>query len=320
MSAKLLSKLPALPHGAVYIKFGNEAKRNALGRQELELLRNQLTTALTPKGGAEPLLLPGTRERNQPIWLRDLGAWRKATEGIPRVLVLRSEGPVFCSGHNLAELQTQSSEERKGVFNLCANVMRLIRLSPAPVVCPVQGLATAAGFQLAMATDFPIALADTPFCLPGMKIGLPCTSPATAVSRRVPPSLAYRMFAMGDIVRADELCGAVDVVRVPENADQGRKALEDRVVQVVKRLAVETAPMAQASGKWSFWLQHHYGSQVDHKESQDVLHDATQWAGTVMHSGLATEDAREGVKAFLSKRAPVWPSQQPADLKSSGEG
>ena len=119
------------------------------------------------------------------------------------------------------------------------------------------GLATAAGFQLAMCTDYPISLADTKFQLPGMTIGLPCTSPATAVSRRVPPAVAYRMFMTGEPLRADQLHGAVDVVPVPEHAestDTAKAAFEKRVGDVVQRL-VSLPAQPQAFGKWAYWAQ-----------------------------------------------------------------
>lgn len=61
------------------------------------------------------------------------------------MIVLRSSGPVFCAGHGLGEWKELLHEEMKETFALCAEVMSLIRRSPAPVVGVVQGLATAAG-------------------------------------------------------------------------------------------------------------------------------------------------------------------------------
>ncbi|KAL1850721.1 hypothetical protein Daus18300_012799 [Diaporthe australafricana] len=314
---------PKLPAKAAYIHLNNPSKRNALSLAVLRDLRAQLRSHLTsPKTGRLTLLPPfkanaihqlekhNTTPGTAPSqWLTDSTAWHKEREGLPNVLVLRSEGPVFSAGHDLGELHKASDHEVKETFALCAEVMALIRKSPAPVVCPVQGLATAAGFQLAMTTDFPIALGSTKFQLPGMRIGLPCTSPATAVSRRLPPALAYRLFATGESITADELgTGVLDVVPVPEHAestDTAALAFEARVAAVVRRLAEETAGQPQAFGKWAYWTQ--LGVIVgDMRTNRDDHEAATEWAGGVMAMHAQSEDAREGMRAWLEKRTPEW--------------
>ncbi|KAJ9637843.1 hypothetical protein H2199_007338 [Coniosporium tulheliwenetii] len=241
-------------------------------------------------------------------WLLDAEVWNKERQGLPKVLVLRSEGPVFCSGHDLGELRKLSHDETKETFALCAEVMALIRRSPAPVIGVIQGLATAAGCQLALTTDFPIALASTPFRLPGASIGLPCTSPSTAVARRLHPGQAYRMLAMAEPVRADQLNGAVDVVSEPKldaPLEVHQAALEARVAQVVDQLAGKTAGQPAALGKWAFWT--HVGLQGAGTESGgDGYEDAVKWTGRVMAVHARAGDAEEGINAFFEKRKPEW--------------
>lgn len=184
--------------------------------------------------------------------------------------------------------------------------MSLIRNYPGVVVAAVQGLATAAGCQLAMTADVPIAAADTRFQLPGMGIGLPCTSPSVAVSRRVPPGLAYRMFATAEPVTGAELgSGVLDVVEVPEHAestDTRAKAFEERVAHVVARLA-GTSGQAQALGKWAFWTQLGMRGAED---GGDGYKYAAEWAGRMMALHARSEDAREGIAAWRGKRNPEW--------------
>lgn len=313
---------PKLPAKAAYIHLNNPKKRNALSLSVLQDLRSQLHRHLTsPRTGRLLLLPPFNPEVTKTLkfhnsnphapskWLVDSTAWRRNREGLPNVLVLRSEGPVFSAGHDLGELQRASSTDIKKTFALCAEVMTLIRRSPAPVVCPVQGLATAAGFQLAMAADYPIALGSTMFQLPGMRIGLPCTSPATVVSRRLPAALAYRLFATGESISARELgAGVLDVVPVPEHAestDTAKAAFEARVEEVVRRLAEETAGQPQAFGKWAYWAQLAVNSRGE-GEFMDEYEAATQWAGDFMAMHAQGEDAKEGMSAFLEKRTPEW--------------
>ena len=205
---------------------------------------------------------------------------------------------MFCAGHDLGELKQLSHEEVKETFALCAEVMSLIRRSPAPVVGVIQGLATAAGAQLAMTTDLPIALAGTQFRLPGASLGLPCTSPSTAVSRRLGNAFTYRMLALAELVKADQMGGAIDVV-----VGDTPEALEKRVREVVSQLAEKTAPQPQALGKWAFWTQ--VGLDGGEKGA-DGYEEAVEWTGRMMALHARSDDAREGMASFLEKRKPKW--------------
>lgn len=314
---------PKLPARAAYIHLNNPKKRNVLSLSVLQDLRTQLHRHLTSPRTGRLLLLPpfnpdtikdlksyNESTRDGPFnWLTDSEAWRRDREGLPNVLVLRSEGPVFSAGHDLRELRQAPESDVKKTFALCAEVMSLIRRSPAPVVCPIHGLATAAGFQLAMSTDYPIALGSTKFQLPGMRIGLPCTSPATAVSRRLPAALAYRLFATGESISAQELgAGVLDVVPVPEHAestDTAAAAFESRVEEVVRMLAEETAGQPQAFGKWAYWAQLAINNGAE-GEFADDYEAAAHWAGGVMAMHAQSEDAKEGMSAFVQKKTPKW--------------
>lgn len=277
--------LAGLPAGAAHLFLNNASRRNALSLTVLRDLSAQLKKHLTSPSTGRLLTLPRFRpgllkelesargaKHARFRWLCDESEWRRERNGLVRVLVLSSHGPVFSSGHDLREVSAMSSEERKVLFNTCAEVMSLIRQSPVPVVCAVQGLATAAGFQLAMACDITIARASTEFQLPGMSIGLPCTSLSTAVSRRIPAGLAYRMFATAQPMRADQLGGAVDVVR-----SAAEVALDERVMETVSRL-VAMPGQAQALGKWAFWTQ----ADITAGERGDGFQEAAEWASDAM--------------------------------------
>ncbi|KAM5345953.1 hypothetical protein ACJ41O_011814 [Fusarium nematophilum] len=311
--------LPKLPPNAAYIHLSNPSKRNALSLAILQDLKRQLTSALiSPTSGTLRILPPfkpeiisdlekAVRQNDaSPVWkkygwLVNSSEWKRERANLPDVLVLRSEGPVFSSGHDLKEIAQLNHDEAKHLFSLCAEVMSLIRRSPIPVVCPIPGLATAAGFQLAMATDYPIALADTKFNLPGATIGLPCTSPSTAVSRRLPPGATYRLLATAEPVKAGDFPGAVDVVQVPDGIPK-EEAFEKRVVAVVERLA-GMAPQQQAVGKWAYW------TQLGIRGEGDGFEEAARWAGKVMALHAKSEDAKEGIEAFIEKKEPGWVSK-----------
>lgn len=319
-------KLPSLPPKAAYVHLRNPSRRNALSLEVLQDLRAQIVAHLTSPSSGRLLTLPSFnpdilpaiegaqlaphssatiigRSHSEYTWLVDAETWRKEREGLPNVLVLRSEGPVFSSGHDLKQLASLSHDDVKKTFALCAELMALIRHSPAPVVCPIQGLATAAGLQLALSTDYPIAMDSTEFQLPGASIGLPCTSPSTAVSRRASPALTYRMLLTAEAVRAKDMGGAVDVVETPEHAestDTAAAAFESRVAHIVNRLA-GSGGQSMALGKWAYWTQLGIKSG-----GADGYEDAAAWAGRVMALHARCEDAREGMSAFAEKRKPSW--------------
>ncbi|EME43103.1 hypothetical protein DOTSEDRAFT_132570 [Dothistroma septosporum NZE10] len=310
---------PKLPAKAAYLALKNPQRRNALSLAVLRDLKEQLIQYNTsPLDGKLRLLPPFKPEvlndlevatcndsratiRTSLCWLTEAKKWCQQRKGLPNVIVLRSEGPVFSSGHDLAELRKLSPGEVKETFTLCAEVMQLIRRSPAPVVGVIQGLATAAGAQLALSTDLPIAAAHTHFQLPGASIGLPCTSPATAVSRRLAAPFTYRMLALAEAHRADQLPGgAVEVV-----ANQA--ALEARTLDIVTKLAEQSAAQPQAFGKWAFWTQFGIsGSTSAGGSGGDGYEDAVEWAGRVMALHAKSDDAQEGIASFFEKREPEW--------------
>lgn len=328
---------PKLPAKAAYITINKVSGRDTLSLSVLRDLRQQLHAHMTSPRTGELLTLPPFRKGHISIedmgadrqgadehpyaWLLDPDTWRRDRAGLPNALVLRSSSnssnssagswaspgddqPVFSTGHDLEELRSNTPEQNRETFDLTTEITNLIRQSPAPVICPVDGLAAAAGFQLAMACDFPIALASTAFQLPGMHFGLPSTGAAAAVSRRIRPGQAYRLFATGESITAGQLGGAVlDVVPVPEHAestDTAARAFEARVAEVVEWLGgADTAGQPQAFGKWAFWTQ--MGPK-----SNKGLNFGNNWAGKVMARNLQNEEAKEGIAAWTEKRKPQW--------------
>lgn len=302
-----MASFPKLPARAAYLHLANPSRRNALSLTVIQDLTSQLRQHLTSPSTGHLLTLPPFQpsllkeiesgQNQQYSWLTNASEWRRQRNGLPNVLVLRSQGPVFSSGHDLKEVASMTHEECKTLFDACAELMSLIRRSPAVVVSAVQGLATAAGAQLALTCDMTIARGSTQFQLPGMTIGLPCTSPSTAVSRRLPRSLAYRMFATAQPVRADRLAGAVDT-----DFDDCDQAWEARIGDTVNQL-VSMPGQPQAFGKWAFWTQAGLGTGGT---GGDGYEEAVRWTATAMAMHARGGEAKEGVAAFLGKRRPEW--------------
>ena len=112
---------------------------------------------------------PDRRNALSSVMLAELKAAldRIKEDSTVRVVILRSQGPVFSSGHDLRELVNGDAESYAGVFAACTSVMEAIRLLPQPVIAEVQGLATAAGCQLVATCDLAIASDTASFATPG---------------------------------------------------------------------------------------------------------------------------------------------------------
>ncbi|MBX3411539.1 MAG: enoyl-CoA hydratase [Pirellulales bacterium] len=206
-----------------------------------------------------------------------------------KCLVLRAAGPVFSAGHDLAEVRSASPAELESLFALCTQVMETLRLAPQPVIAEVQGLATAAGCQLAATCDLVVAAEGASFATPGVKIGLFCSTPAVALARAVPTKQALEMLFTGTPISA---------------AQAERLGLVNRVVPATE-LAATTRELAEriagasgdtlALGKQAFYAQLGLDRPRAYELAQGVMVDNAQ-----------REDAIEGMQAFLEKRSPQW--------------
>jgi enoyl-CoA hydratase/carnithine racemase len=176
-------------------------------------------------------------------------------------------------------------KEYKFIFDQCTQMMQLIHEIPQPVIAQVQGIATAAGCQLAAWCDLVIASEDAKFSTPGVKIGLFCTTPMVAVSRAIGRKMAMEMLLTGRDVPAREAkeLGLVNKV-VP------LEELSARTEELAKKIS-EASRFALSVGKQGFY------AQVDQTDDK-ALHYAKH---TIVMNCLA-EDAQDGIKAFLAKK------------------
>ena len=205
-----------------------------------------------------------------------------------KVLIIKAAGKHFCAGHNLSEMVDSGVKEYKFIFDQCTKMMQLIHEIPQPVIGQVQGIATAAGCQLAAWCDLVIASEDARFSTPGVKIGLFCTTPMVAISRAIGRKMAMEMLVTGREFPAKEAkeLGLVNRVVPFEDLDSTTKELAKKIC--------EASRFALSIGKQGFYAQI---DQTDDKAFHYAKH-------TIVMNNLA-EDAQNGIKAFLEKKPSV---------------
>ncbi|MGO8738836.1 enoyl-CoA hydratase [Rhodoblastus sp.] len=225
-----------------------------------------------------------------------LGALRDAladieTDASARVVVLAGAGPAFCAGHDLKEMRARDYDPAyvEKLFTLCAEAMQAIVALPKPVIARVHGVATAAGAQLVASADLALCAEDARFATPGVHIGLFCSTPMVALSRNIAPKHAMRMLLTGDLIDAETALRFGLVNDVAPAAE-----LEARTLALARKIASKS-PLTLAFGKKAFYRQ-----------AELPLAEAYVFASGVMAENLKARDAREGIGAFLDKRAPCW--------------
>ncbi len=206
------------------------------------------------------------------------------------VVILRGAGKGFCAGHDLREM-TASDDSRlhEETFQTCSALMLSITQLSKPVIAQVSGIATAAGCQLVASCDLAVASLDSRFATPGVNIGLFCSTPMVALTRAVAPKHAMEMLLLGDFISAERAC-EIGLINRAVPAQE----LETQTTALARQIAAKST-RAISLGKEAF-----------HQQLTLGLNDAYKHCSEVMCCNMQTEDAQEGIDAFLNKRAPRW--------------
>lgn len=215
-----------------------------------------------------------------------------AADETVRVVVLAGAGKAFCAGHDLKEMRANHSKTyMQGLFKQCAEVMLTLTLTrmPQPVIARVHGIATAAGCQLVSMCDLAVAADVAKFAVSGINVGLFCSTPAVGLARNLGRKAALEMLLTGDFIDAMEARAKGLVNRVVP-AD----ALDAEIEALAGSILAKSA-VAIRMGKGMFYQQLEMG-----------LADAYAYAGEVMACNMMSEDAGEGIDAFMQKRKPNY--------------
>ena len=153
-------------------------------------------------------------------------------QGPSKVIILSSTGKVFSAGHDLKELKTVRSQSDQGhayfqkILKQCSNMMQAIVNHSKPVIAKVEGVATAAGCQLALSCDLVYASSNSVLATPGVNIGLFCSTPMVALSRNASSKHAMEMLLTGDPISATEAAQQGIITQSLESTEIEKHVLE----------------------------------------------------------------------------------------------
>jgi cyclohexa-1,5-dienecarbonyl-CoA hydratase len=221
--------------------------------------------------------------------MRELGDALEGAAAQPllKVLVLTGEGTAFCSGVDVEDYHGDRAQPMLEAFHA---VFRTLRRLDCVTVAAVQGPALGGGGELATFCDLVVASPEATFGQPEIGVGVFPPVAMTHYPRRVGPHRALQLVLSGEVIRAEEALrlGLVDRV-----AAAGR--LGETVEAEIARFTRQSAALLRL-GKRA--LRETLDRPFD--EALAFLEDVYQY------ELMATEDAREGLRAVSEQRPPIW--------------
>ena len=211
-------------------------------------------------------------------------------ENETKVIIIEGSGKGFSAGHDLKEIRSLKSKSKYNkLFNLCSKLMLEIVEGKKPVIAKVHGAAFAAGCQLVASCDLAVSSDDAIFATPGVNIGLFCSTPMVAVSRKVSRKKTMKMLLTGDHIDAKY---AKEIGLINDHYPFSK--LDDEVLKLAKKITSKSNLVVKI-GKKAFY-----------KQLEMPLNKAYKYTSNIMTKNMMALDAKEGISAFLEKRNPYW--------------
>ncbi len=204
-----------------------------------------------------------------------------------RSIVVTGAGSAFCAGGDLSQLASDGDPlPFKGDF---AALLARILDANKPIIARVNGHAMGGGLGLVAASHFAIAASDAKLGTPEIDVGLFPMMLMAVLRRHVPERRLTAMMLLGQRLDAEEALGLGLVGRVVPASEL------DLAVGELTRALGEKSPVAVKLGLEAMAQSRELGLEAALPFLRDKLGEC-----------LATEDAREGLAAFVEKRKPVW--------------
>ena len=207
-----------------------------------------------------------------------------------KVIIIEGAGKGFSAGHNLNEIQSlKNKTSYQKLFNQCSKLMMNIINHNKPVIAKVHGAAFAAGCQLVASCDLAFSSKEAIFSTPGVNIGLFCSTPMVALSRKVNKKKAMQMLLTGEPIKASY---AKEIGLINDCFTKSK--LDTEIMKIAKIISSKSSVTLNI-GKGAFY-----------KQLEMPLDKAYKYTSKIMTENMMTKDAKEGINSFLEKRSPVW--------------
>jgi enoyl-CoA hydratase/carnithine racemase len=248
------------------------------------------------EGGVTTLTL-NRGERFNPLSLEMIAAIERELDAVAadrtiRAVVLAGAGRGFCAGHDLKEMRAHAGDKawQQKLFGDCSRMMVRLTEIPQPIIARVHGVATAAGCQLVSMCDLAVAVEEARFAMPGVNIGIFCSTPAVGVARNIGRKRAMEMLLTGELFDARTALAWGLLNRVVPAAQL------DAEIARFTTIILERSGKVVATGKRAFYRQ------ID-----QPIAAAYALTSETMACSMLEPDAAEGIDAFVQKRPARWP-------------
>jgi enoyl-CoA hydratase/carnithine racemase len=205
-----------------------------------------------------------------------------------RVVILAGEGSSFSAGGDLSQMDGEGDSSVPPQGDYVDLLLRLLNMEK-PIVARVQGHALGGGLGLVASCHFAIAAESARLGTPEVRHGLFPMMIMAVLARITPQRKLLQMMMLGEILRAHDALDAGLVSHVVPDED-----LDERVGKIASKLGSQS-PTAMRLGLRAFRHQ-----------ADKSLEEALPYLRDQLFAMLATEDAQEGIAAFLQKRDPKW--------------
>lgn len=217
-----------------------------------------------------------------------------ADDATCRVVVLTGAGEAFCAGMDLGHLEAlgeKTEKEHREDSRQIARMLRTLYDLPKPTIAAVNGAAIAGGMGLATVCDFTLAVPEAKFGYTEARIGFVPAIVSAFLREQAGDKRARDLLLTGRLIGAEEALAmglATKVVPAAGLMDEARK---------LAGKLVENSPQALEATK-----------RLLSEQARHRLDEAIALGIEANVRARGTSDFKEGVRAFLEKRKPDWPS------------
>jgi enoyl-CoA hydratase/carnithine racemase len=212
-----------------------------------------------------------------------------AADRATRVAILTGQGRAFTAGMDVRVLRELDPAGAEALITALHDAIDAVYRAPFPVIAAVNGPCLGAGFELALACDLRVAATGAPLGLPEVRVGVPSVIQAALLPPLVGPGRAAELLLTGEPIAAERAreWGLVNEVVPPERLRAASEALAARIL---------------ASGPEAVRLQ----KELIVRWRETDLASAIRYGIGAFAAAYAGGEPREGMSAYLEKRAPKW--------------